>query len=144
MNLVRLIYASRATAEFKPSSIESILKSARFNNQRNSLTGLLCFNQHWFLQCLEGPRDQVCQTYARILSDPRHENVQIIGYDYTTQRDFDGWNMGYLQDNAVMRDLIRRRTGSEKFSPLSYTPDDAIAIVKDVRDLIASILEEES
>lgn len=143
MSLVRLIYASRATAEFKPSSIESILSSARSNNQRRSVTGLLCFNQHWFLQYLEGPREHVCQTYKRILQDSRHENVQIISYDYVEHREFDAWNMGYLQDNSTMRELIFRHTGSEKFLPLSYMPEDAFAIVTSVRDLIASILEEE-
>lgn len=144
MSYVRLIYASRATAQFQPSSIQSILVSARRNNQRSAVTGLLCFNQHSFLQCLEGPRRAVNQTFQRILSDSRHENVEIICYRYTDEREFESWNMGYLQNNHTMRDLLLRSSGSEEFLPLTFSPEDAFAILKNVRDMIFAIQEEKA
>ncbi|MBJ7552677.1 BLUF domain-containing protein [Marinomonas ostreistagni] len=144
MSFVRLIYASRATAEFQPSSIQSILQSARKNNQQNAVTGLLCFNQRGFLQCLEGKRADVNRTFQRILRDPRHESVEIISYQYTEKREFESWNMGYLQNNQVMRELLMRNTGSTEFLPLTLIPEDALAILKDVRNMIEDILQEEA
>ena len=144
MSYVRLIYASRATTAFKPSSVKSILQVARRNNQQNSITGLLCFNQQGFLQCLEGGRAMVNQTFQHILNDPRHENVEILSYDYTSSREFGAWNMGYLQNNQAMRDLLLRNTGVENFLPLSLAPEQALAILRDIRDIINSIPEEET
>ncbi|SBS35609.1 Blue light-and temperature-regulated antirepressor YcgF [Marinomonas aquimarina] len=136
MSFVRLIYASRATAAFQPSSIQSILQAARRNNSQNGVTGVLCFNQLGFLQCLEGKRSDVNRTFERILRDPRHDHAEIICYRYTDQREFENWNMGYLQNNQVMRDLLMRNTGSTEFLPLTLIPEDAFAILKDVRNII--------
>lgn len=142
MSLVRLVYASRATDNFQPASIKTILASARRNNRNNDISGLLCFNQHCFLQCLEGPRAVVSQTYQRILLDERHEAAEIISYHYIAHREFESWNMGYLQDNAVMRDIIKRRTGNEVFTPLSLLPDEALTLLKDIRDMISEMSQE--
>ena len=106
MSYVRLIYASRATTAFQPSSIKAILQAARRNNQKNAITGLLCFNQRGFLQCLEGNRSIINKTFQHILTDPRHENIEIISYDYVETREFGIWSMGYLQNNQIMRDLL--------------------------------------
>lgn len=143
MSLVRLVYASRATDTFQPSSIKSILSSARRNNRRNGLSGLLCFNQHCFLQCLEGPRSLVNQTYQRILRDPRHTDAEIISYEYVNDNEFDSWNMGYLQDGPGMRDLIQQHSGQEIFAPLNMSPKAALELLKSIRDHIESMIEEE-
>lgn len=142
MSLVRLVYASRATDKFQPASIKTILASARRNNGSSGVTGLLCFNQRCFLQCLEGPRDVVSQTYERILHDDRHQNAEIISFHYISRREFENWNMGYLQNTETMRDIIKRRTGQDEFTPLTLLPDDALALLTDIRDLIADLMEE--
>ena len=54
MILVRLIYTSTVTEDFVPAEIDHILKTARANNKNRNVTGLLCFNNTFFLQCLEG------------------------------------------------------------------------------------------
>lgn len=139
MSLVRLVYASRATDKFQPTSIKTILAAARRNNSNNDVTGLLCFNQYCFLQCLEGPRALVSQTYEKILHDDRHEQAEIISFHYISRREFENWNMGYLQNIDSMRDIIKRRTGKEEFTPLTLLPDDALGLLKDIRDLIAEL-----
>lgn len=59
MFLVRLVYASQISDHFSADDIESILKKARKNNKKLNVTGLLCFNRKYFLQCLEGSRTNV-------------------------------------------------------------------------------------
>ncbi|WP_158541225.1 BLUF domain-containing protein [Marinomonas piezotolerans] len=134
MALVRLVYVSRATKLFQPSSIKSLLATARRNNQNHQVTGLLCFNQHCFLQCLEGPRDKVNETFHRILSDPRHSHVEIVHFEYIEKREYVQWNMGYLQDNASIRALIQKHSQQEVFNPYELSVTATLGILRDVRD----------
>ncbi|GIX35050.1 MAG: hypothetical protein KatS3mg126_0829 [Lysobacteraceae bacterium] len=78
MSLYRLIYASRAIEQMKPDDLAQILASSQRNNQRVHVSGALLFSAREFLQCLEGGREAVNATYARILGDPRHEGAVIL------------------------------------------------------------------
>jgi hypothetical protein len=72
MFLVRLIYASTVADTFKPTDIECILTTARKKNKQHGLTGMLCFNSRYFLQCLEGSRSAyMCPTLQRALRKMR-------------------------------------------------------------------------
>lgn len=57
MFLTRLIYTSSVSEQFSPDDISTILDAARNNNQKFNVTGMLCFNRKYFLQCLEGSRE---------------------------------------------------------------------------------------
>ena len=59
MPLVRLIYASKKTDEWNESEIESLSKTSQERNHRHLVTGCLCFNRNYFMQCLEGQRSHV-------------------------------------------------------------------------------------
>lgn len=48
MELVRLVYASQISDEFNETDIVNILETARSNNLKNGVTGLLCFNRKYF------------------------------------------------------------------------------------------------
>lgn len=143
MEMVRLIYASRATEVFKPTEIKSILSAARKNNSQSDITGLLCFTSRCFLQCLEGGRDKVNQTYLHIAQDKRHEDIQIISFEYIKEREFFGWNMGYLQDGPGMRELLTLHGGSETFNPYQLSPQAALNLMRDIRDDIRAAAETE-
>ena len=82
MFLVRLIYTSKTSSQnvWKRITriIENILEKARSNNLKNNVTGLLCFNNKYFLQCLEGSREKVNNTYHQILNDKRHSNIIML------------------------------------------------------------------
>ncbi|MFT6154311.1 MAG: hypothetical protein ACJA1X_001663 [Bermanella sp.] len=56
MFLTRLVYASTISENFNCDDIEGILAVARKNNKQNNITGMLCFNRKYFLQCLKGSR----------------------------------------------------------------------------------------
>ena len=80
MFLVRLIYASKISSGFGPEDIENILQSARTYNVKTNVTGMLCFSNEYFLQCLEGSRTAVNNTYQQILNDKRHHNVIMLNF----------------------------------------------------------------
>ena len=96
MFLVRLIYASTAVAVLSPADYQSILITSIKNNSKSDITGMLCCDGQYFLQCLEGSRQAVNNTYSRILNDPRHNNVMLLNYGEVATRHFSDWAMGYV------------------------------------------------
>ncbi len=117
MYLVRLLYASEKSKHFQEVDLELILKSARNHNKKNNVTGCLCFNRNYFLQCLEGSRTKVNETYHRILNDHRHDKIVLLDYREIPQREFGEWFMGYLPETKTTRPLNLKYSPHEKFIP---------------------------
>ncbi len=116
MKLVQLIYASTSNG-IGPGDVQNILKSARANNGRESVTGLLCFSAERFLQCLEGSRQSVNAIYQKILQDERHTGPIILRYEEIDRRDFAHWSMAYVGDTEINRERILRYSGHDEFQP---------------------------
>jgi hypothetical protein len=136
VDLVRLIYTSTITEQFEVEDIARILKVARVKNKALNVTGLLSFNRQFFLQCLEGTRQEVNQIYHKIATDPRHKKPEIISYEVISYKEFDSWNMGYLQNTASLRELFYQHTKSINFDPYNMNGERALALLMDIRDEI--------
>ncbi len=94
--LIRLIYVSKAVDPQTPQLTESILRTAQRRNQLNDITGVLCLGQGVFLQALEGDRGKVTALYARIFSDPRHKDVELLHCESIMQRRYGQWSMAQV------------------------------------------------
>ena len=103
MFLVRLIYASTAGGSLAPADYQGILAASIKNNCKLDMTGMLCCDGRYFLQCLEGSRLAVNRTYSKIISDPRHKDVLLLSYGEVASRHFGEWAMGYV---ALSSDAI--------------------------------------
>jgi hypothetical protein len=132
MFLSRLIYASRATEALAPADIEQILDASRRNNGRAGVTGILIFSSREFLQCLEGSREAVNQTYARILGDPRHADVQVLDYREVDRRLFPEWGMHALAPAWLTRQRLLRYGERELFAPTRMSAASALALLEDL------------
>ena len=126
MRLVQLIYCSRVVTGVHGTAITSIVDVSRFNNTRDGVTGALCFNANFFLQCLEGERSAVNETYHRILRDPRHEHALLLRYDQISKRQFGDWSMGYLSSQAMAPDLLLQFGSNDRFDPEQLGADAAL------------------
>ena len=129
MYLVRLVYTSTISDKFESTDIESILACARKNNGVNNVSGVLCFSRSHFLQCLEGSRARVNETYHNILNDPRHKNIIILSYEEVVSREFSQWNMSYIPDTSVTSVINLRYSGSSEFKPYEMSGDSALAML---------------
>ena len=139
MSLFRLIYASRAAEALTAADQEQILESSRRNNGKVGITGLLAFGAREFLQCLEGSREAVNATYARILGDPRHHDVQLIDCRDVEQRWFGEWGMHGLPPSKLTRQRVLRYSERELFTPTRMSGASAIALLADLaRELDAA------
>jgi len=132
MSIYRLIYASRASEQMKPDDLAQILEASRRNNQRVQVSGALLFSAREFLQCLEGGREPVNATYARILGDRRHEGAVILDYREIGRRQFGGWAMHQVAHDWLTRQAILDFSERELFSPTRMSGAAACAMIDDL------------
>lgn len=131
MYLTSLIYASRAK-NIDEDALRVILAKARKNNERLDVTGVLVFNSNYFLQCLEGGRENVNFLYRTILCDDRHDDPEILDYRTIDCRRFEKWRMAYVGESVLRRDEILKCSVSSTFQPYSMSGEGA-------RQLLASV-----
>ncbi|GID32952.1 BLUF domain-containing protein [Paractinoplanes brasiliensis] len=135
MTMSRLIYFSEKR-ELGPGGVEAILDTARSNNERNCLTGVLLFNRKFFLQCLEGGREEVTATFGRIAADPRHGNVALVSVHDIDVRDFPDWTMGYVPTTSPeVNSVLRQFQETEDFDPRLLSSTTAVALMNAMRSM---------
>ncbi len=92
-----VIYVSKASADVDEAALKTILQQSQRNNQRLGITGCLIYRQGYFMQLLEGRREVLDSLVERIVNDPRHQQIQVVGRGYAPHRLFSDWSMGYWQ-----------------------------------------------
>lgn len=93
--LFRAIYRSRCLCG--PEQEREILESARRNNQRTGITGVLVSHAGWFLQILEGPAQAVSNLTVLICDDPRNGEFFLLHGAFCDRREFGEWSMASTQ-----------------------------------------------
>ncbi|RZL33550.1 MAG: BLUF domain-containing protein [Rubrivivax sp.] len=119
--LVRLMYASRATAATADADLAAILKASREHNPAEGITGLLCFTDGVFVQVLEGGRNAVNARYKRIVEDKRHRDVVLLVYEEITERGFAGWTMGQVNLHRLNPALLLKYSETGKLDPYAMS-----------------------
>lgn len=115
--LVRLIYCSRAARAVDGEELQAILKSSRANNPRDGITGVLCLSDGFFIQVLEGGRAAVNRLYNRVVTDPRHGEVTLLGYEEIVERRFAGWSMGHANMARLNPALLLKYSETATLDP---------------------------
>ena len=92
MNLMQLVYCSQPFG-YSLEILSAILVASRANNRKHDITGALICRSDIFLQLLEGPEQQVKNTYDAIQKDDRHVNVYNLIDRPVEKRLFPAWAM---------------------------------------------------
>lgn len=119
-DIFQLAYVSSAVEPFSDAELEELLKKSRRNNESVGITGMLLYREGNFMQCLEGPKDAVLQSMARINDDPRHRGVIVLFQDKQPERDFADWSMGFKKLESSTDEL----EGYSDFLSGSHTSED--------------------
>lgn len=75
----RLRYISRFAQALTPEQVSDIAESSARRNSEDGITGMLIASGELFFQLIEGPDEAIDDVIGRILGDPRHRNVLILG-----------------------------------------------------------------
>jgi hypothetical protein len=105
MAFTQVLYVSQALtpASQAGDEIAKILVSARRYNAAEDITGCLAYFDGCFFQVIEGEREAVERTLARITADARHTDVKVRMRREVAARSFPDWRMTGLLPEA--RDL---------------------------------------
>lgn len=118
MVFVQLIYASRIQQDrFPKDGAQQILETSLSYNRKHSITGVLFCDGNYFLQAIEGSRDNVSDLYNRIAADPRHSRVTLLSLVDIAVRDFGDWSMELLTYKSETVKMVRRFTVGQDFDP---------------------------
>ncbi|MEO0819469.1 MAG: BLUF domain-containing protein [Pseudomonadota bacterium] len=132
MKLYSLLYISRSLVTAESGEMQAIAEASQRNNGARGITGFLYYDNAFFLQVLEGLREDVLELYAVIEKDPRHNSVRVLHAHSVESRAFGGWAMG-LYDGELDGGLLGERFGPEVLTAASDV--DAVELVRFLRDL---------
>lgn len=116
--LVRFKYYSKVNPGITQTDLTNILTTARTFNAKHSLTGVLCFDEQFFLQVLEGPRNKIDMLIQRLIRDGRHSDFNIITMDPIRSRMFGLWHMASVNaEDIINNGKCRQFFGEDSFVP---------------------------
>lgn len=94
-DLCQLVYISRITSTglSSPSTLNDISETAVERNQLDDITGILCYGNGYFLQCVEGSEQALTNLKNRLLVDDRHKEIKILDFSEIIERRFASWSL---------------------------------------------------
>ena len=114
------------------AAIQDILNVARQRNPTCHVTGMLCYDPRFFMQCLEGPKDAVNALYSDIARDSRHIQVTLLEYQAIEQRMFENWSMAFVHAADLDAATLNKYGHRGKFDPFALSPEQALGLVEDI------------
>lgn len=94
-DLCQLIYLSHITSTglSNSSTLNDIAEVSIKHNNIDNITGILCYGNGCFLQCVEGTEQALTNLKNRLLVDNRHKDLTILDFSALTERRFLGWSL---------------------------------------------------
>ncbi len=132
MDLVRLIYASVMTEACDTSALQRILNVSHARNTVRKITGILCYDPSYFIQCLEGPRESVNTLFADIVRDPRHQRIRLLQYTTVDEREFGAWSMAFVHASTIDKHAFEKYTHGVRFNPFDLSSEEAHELLVEV------------
>ena len=136
MFLVSLIYTSEMTGDM---DFMDILEVSRARNERDSITGVLLFCNNNVVQCLEGSREAVNKTYARIVQDKRHQNLLLVDYRMLSTRLFSKWSMGYVPESSITQPTLLKYSVSQDFEPRLLSGESCLRMLAELTHKVDTV-----
>lgn len=122
--LIQLVYVSNATLKTRLNSAIStnIEKQAKSYNKQHGITGVLCYGNGQFLQCIEGSKLEIVALVQKIFADKRHNDFRIPLVQRIDKRMFSDWRMRLLFLERWLWSLATKEQATSLSSYLPFTP----------------------
>ncbi|OQW93933.1 MAG: hypothetical protein BWK79_08525 [Beggiatoa sp. IS2] len=102
MELVQIVYASKAIRPYVPEELNQLAERSRANNTALGITGILLYSAGVFIQLLEGEKSAVEKLYQSIQSDKGHYEIKCLVEEPITQRSCPQWEMALVNFDQNM------------------------------------------
>ncbi|MCF6439539.1 BLUF domain-containing protein [Pseudoalteromonas luteoviolacea] len=120
MELIELIYISTVTTPLNEQELESLRRQCAGANQLKSISGMLLYDTHHFMQVIEGEKLKVEQLFEHIKQDKRHTKVEALICNPIEKRNFKKWAMGLIDLDKSPSYRKVRESRPHRRLPLSY------------------------
>jgi len=107
----------------------SILEVCSVNNKKAEITGVLCQGSGIYMQVIEGRRSAINALYSRIISDKRHNQIELLSFEEVGQRRYGQWSMALVQ---LSIDDPMVQLAHPEFDPYSASSKDAFRIIDEL------------
>ena len=96
--LYQYVYVSKITPQdlFNRSTLEDIREESRLFNPKHNITGVLCYSNFQFFQCVEGTKKDLLTLKGLLEKDPRHHDMKTLDFSPIKARRFRFWVMQAL------------------------------------------------
>ena len=131
MTLHRLIFVSRI--DMPATDLETLVAASARNNRTGHVTGLMLIHQGWVLQAIEGPAEQVLETYRRISRDTRHSEAKVLYAGPAIMREFADWSLCLRTITPSDRPALAALGMDGAFEPKKLSGRCALTLLKAVR-----------
>lgn len=94
-DLCQLVCLSHITSTSlaSASTLNDIAEVAIERNQADNITGIVCYGNGYFFQCVEGSEQALTNLKNRLLVDDRHKDLKILDFSAIAERRFAGWSL---------------------------------------------------
>lgn len=127
--LIRLVYASRAVAQFD-EDLPDILAWCHDHNPSLGVTGILCSLDGVYMQYLEGEAAIVTQLFEQIRVDKRHYDATVLERREIAQRSFPAWSMKLLKWDERNTAIFRSFSPGANLDLYASDPSTAAPLIR--------------
>lgn len=96
-NLKVVVYTSQATDKVTDEFLEALHLNCIKSNVLADVTGVLMYNDGMFFQYIEGKEETITKLLAKIRSDPRHNDFNLLLETKVAEREFPNWGMALFK-----------------------------------------------
>ncbi|AMN50114.1 MULTISPECIES: BLUF domain-containing protein [unclassified Psychrobacter] len=125
IDLYQFVYVSRITSTglSGASTLNDIAEISIKNNKDDDITGVLCYGNGYFFQCVEGTEQVLTNLKNRLLMDDRHKDIQTLDFCAISERGFTGWS---LRSIILERWMISdpKAKALMPFKPYNWAPNE--------------------
>lgn len=106
------------------NEVSNILEKSQKNNKIDQITGLLIYDKGCWFQALEGRSHNVKKCFSIIKDDHRHKDIMVLIEEFSGQRRFDRWSMGFadpfeLNDYQKISSTLHNGSPAEVLNEIS-------------------------
>lgn len=142
MYLHRLVYYSenkiRELGLPLAKELKAIVASGLKNNPAAGVTGVLGFNEQYFVGVIEGDRRRLSSLLVRIARDKRTANLTILAAGTIDERKFDDWTSFYAGHSETIDRLYLRYGLTQGLDPGRMSADSLSGLLADFTRLESS------
>ena len=129
--MIRVVYASRPTGRTQ-TELDDIVNISARNNARSGITGVLLFDDDYYLQILEGPEEAVDALLETLKQDPRHTDMSVVFRTRIESTSFSEWSMQLMENDAAQNPVLSPYATGNRIEPRSLMSTDLDALARDL------------